>query len=289
MKKLKIVVAAFAVGLATVWSPATMAWGPRRQTYTMESPAPSATFNSIVDNPILGDERDFVRVAEDNGTYANEVKVEAGKTYMVYIGYHNDAASSTNETGEGISKNTRVVTDFPKEVSPGERGEIYAKILSDTAEPHSVWDEAYITADEDLKIKYVAGTALIHNDWDLDGTELPASLFTDEGALIGVNTANGTVFGCAEFSGYVIYRITAYKEETPPPPSELPPTGPAEIVMATAIILGIAGGAFYLYRTRRVLKKTTASVMNEPVEPVVDEPKEIDQEKHDTAGNAGKE
>lgn len=287
MKKLKIVVAAFAVGLATVWSPAVMAWGPDRQTYTMESPAPSATFNSIIDNPILGDERDFVRVAEDDGTYSNEVKVEAGKTYMVYIGYHNDAASSTNETGEGISKNTRVVTDFPREIGPGERAEIYAKILSDTAEPHSVWDEAYLTADEELKIKYVPGTALIHNDWDLDGTELPASLFTSEGAKIGVNEANGTVFGCAEFSGYVIYRITAYKEDVPTPP-ELPPTGPAEIVMATAIVLGIAGGAFYLYRTRRVLRKTTASVMNEPVEPT-SESKAIDQDQENNAGDAGRE
>ncbi|MBR6965140.1 hypothetical protein IKH83_02405 [Candidatus Saccharibacteria bacterium] len=286
MKKLKIIVAAFAVGLATVWSPAVMAWGPERQTYTMESPAPHATFNSITDNPILGDERDFVRVAEDDGTYANEVELEDGKIYMVYIGYHNDAASSTNETGEGISKNTRVVTDFPKQIAAGEKGTIYAKILSDTAEPHSVWDEAYITAKEDLKIEYIPGTALIHNDWDLDGTELPASLFTAEGALIGVNEANGTVYGCAEFSGYVIYRFKVYKEEIP---EELPKTGPAEAIMAVAIVVGICGGAFYLYRTRRALKKTTASVMNEPVDMTVNEPKEIDQDKHDNAGDAGKE
>ena len=57
MKKIKkIAVAALAV-FATVPSASVMAWGPERTTYTMESPAPSAVFNSITDNPTIGDER----------------------------------------------------------------------------------------------------------------------------------------------------------------------------------------------------------------------------------------
>ncbi|MBO7664547.1 hypothetical protein J6S46_01670 [Candidatus Saccharibacteria bacterium] len=260
MKKLTLL-ATFAVGLATIWSPAAMAWGPTRDTYTMESPAPHATFNSITNNPFLGDERDFVRVAEADkeGTYSNEVKVENGKTYLVYIGYHNDAATSTNETGVGISKNTRVMTGFPKEITAGDKKAISAKISSDTATPAKVWDEAYITADEDLKIEYVANSAVLHNEWALNGTVLPDSLFTETGALIGVEQANGTVFGCAEYSGHILYRIKVYKDDIPTPP-ELPPTGPAEIVMATAVVLGICGGAFYLYRTHRTLKKVTDDV-----------------------------
>lgn len=294
MKKLKIA-AVLAVGFAALWSPVAMAWGPERETYTMEVPAPHATFNSITDNPYLGDERDFVRIAEDNGTYANEVKLEDGKIYMIYIGYHNDAASSTNESGEGISLNTKVMTTFPKEIAAGEQKMISAIISSTTADPAEVWDEVYITADEDLKIQYVADSATIHNDWALDGTKLPNTVFTETGAMIGVEEANGTVFGCAEFSGYVIYRIKAYKEGTPtetppeePTPSELPKTGPAEIVMATAVVLGICGGCFYLYRTKRALKKATDSVMNESVDQTVDELNQINNEKHDSA-NGGKQ
>ena len=37
---------------------------------------------------------------------------------------------------------------------------------------------------------------------------------------------------------------------------ELPSTGPLEIVMAVIVVLGIGGGGYYLYRTRRTLKAT---------------------------------
>lgn len=55
-----------------------MAWGPERPTYTMAQPAKSATFNSITDNAAVGDERDFVRIAEAGSgrTFTSELIVE---------------------------------------------------------------------------------------------------------------------------------------------------------------------------------------------------------------------
>ena len=73
----------FLMPVTEVW-----AWGPERETYTMEEPADYATFNSITNNPTLGDERDFVRVGEinpDKTTLGNEVEVVPGKQYTVYI------------------------------------------------------------------------------------------------------------------------------------------------------------------------------------------------------------
>lgn len=42
-------------------------WGPERPLYSLQETADHAVFNSMTDNPAIGDERDFVRIAEKNG------------------------------------------------------------------------------------------------------------------------------------------------------------------------------------------------------------------------------
>ena len=53
--------AAVAVIAAAIIVPAAvLAWGPDRPTFTIEQPANYVTFNSITNNPVHGDERNFV-------------------------------------------------------------------------------------------------------------------------------------------------------------------------------------------------------------------------------------
>ena len=52
------------MGLGLTTFASASAWGPERTTFTMESPATYPTFNSITDNPTIGDERNFVRIGE---------------------------------------------------------------------------------------------------------------------------------------------------------------------------------------------------------------------------------
>ena len=69
MKKInniKTISLATALGLSLTGFISASAWGPERATFTMENPASYPTFNSITDNPTIGDERDFVRVGEIN-------------------------------------------------------------------------------------------------------------------------------------------------------------------------------------------------------------------------------
>src|SRR5664279_4542995 len=83
---------------------ALFAWGPDRPTFKMDSPADYVTFNSIVNNPDHGDERNFVQIKEDsapNSTYAEEVALQPGKTYDVYAFYHNNAKTSLNTVPDG--------------------------------------------------------------------------------------------------------------------------------------------------------------------------------------------
>ena len=201
---------------------AANAWGPERTTYTVESPAPYATFNSITNNTAVGDERNFVRIGEAGSTdpYRDEIEIVPGKEYEVYIYYHNNAASNTNSTGFGMATNTKVSSAYPTIVNVGERGMV-SGIISwsyvtpenpDNAQTGTVWDEAYVTTKTDgVVLRYKTGTATIHNAGSANGSVLPSALFTKDGTPIGYNKLTGTIPGCAEYSGYITYTLVAEK------------------------------------------------------------------------------
>ncbi len=192
------------------------AWGPDRQTFTMEEPASYPTFNSITNNPTIGDERDFVRVGEihsDVTNLKNEVEVIPGKQYMVYVYFHNDASSTYNDSAHnnvGVALGTRMSTAFPTVLTAGEKGTVSATITADNSNPHAVWDEAYFTTKTNkVLLNYVAGSAKIYNDWGANNSTMPSSLFTETGSLLGLNALNGVIPGCEEYHGVVTYVVEA--------------------------------------------------------------------------------
>ena len=199
------------------------AWGPDRKTWTMEDPADYATFNSITNNTSVGDERDFVRVAEavseGTSTAVNELHIQGGKDYVVTIYYHNDAASNFNKVEynyKGVAQKTRLSAAFPDALDAGQKGQVDGLIYSVTANPEEVWDEAYLIADEKVKLSYISGSAKIYNDWALSGSEMnSAELFSADGTYLGVKEFNGLIPGCAEYSGTVVFRIHAEKVVEP--------------------------------------------------------------------------
>jgi uncharacterized repeat protein (TIGR01451 family) len=183
-------------------------WGPERETFTMEVPAPHITFNSITDNPAIGDERNFVRIREAGvGTFRSEIELIPGREYEVVIFYHNNAACNLNPTGEGIAQNVRMRSRFPETVSPGERAMISGEVSSPSANPVSVWDHAYVTSTSVVALRYIAASAIIHNSGASSGRILSTELFSNTGVLLGFNELNGLLPGCAEFAGRVVYRL----------------------------------------------------------------------------------
>ena len=217
-----LTMAAFIAGIATTAGLGCQAsaWGPQRATYTNQSPADYATFNSITDNVAVGDERNFVRVRElgTDETYKDEVEVTPGKEYEVYIYYHNNAGTDTNSKGFGIATNTRVASAYPTILNTSERGMISGIITWSYVTPDNpndpqggkVWDEAYLSTKTDgVVLRYKTGTATIHNSGAMNGSVLPTTLFTKEGTPIGFNKLSGTLPGCAEYSGHITYTLTA--------------------------------------------------------------------------------
>ncbi len=217
--KKKIVVSALALALlgGFVVGAKASAWGPERDVYTNENPAPQAVFNSITNNAAVGDERDFVRIVEvkNDGTkdpYKNELTIRAGHDYEVYIYYHNNASASYNTAEEqfkGVARNVRVSAAFPQSLEAGETGEVNAIISAERTLVKEVYDEAKVTAEEKVKLAYISGSAKIYNGGEANGSVLSTNLFSEEGTLIGYNTLNGVIYGCDEYSGQIVFRIRA--------------------------------------------------------------------------------
>ena len=220
VRKKKIIVSVFALGVlgALGITGRASAWGPERETYTNANPAPQAVFNSITDNAAVGDERDFVRIVEvrndgQKDPYVSDLTVRAGHDYEVYIYYHNNASGTYNavEYGyKGVARNARVSAVFPQSLKAGEKGQVAGVISADRTLVEKVWDEANITAEEDVTLAYISDSAKLYNQGKANGTTLAAEdLFTSDGAVLGYNTLNGVVYGCDEYSGHIVFQIRA--------------------------------------------------------------------------------
>ncbi|HRQ87092.1 MAG TPA: hypothetical protein PLY16_03195, partial [Candidatus Saccharibacteria bacterium] len=203
-KRLSAFVAVIAA--AVIIPTAVLAWGPDRTTYTIEKPATKVTFNSITNNPVVGDERDFVVVKDaantSDGGWKNTINVEPGKEYLVRVYVHNNAAANLNL----VAKNTRVSASVP--TTTGKEVSVSGFVSADNASPKKVWDDITFKSDKTFNLAYVAGSAEVwNNGYAKTGKSLPDSIVTSTGALVGYNSADGNVPGCFEFVNYVYFKV----------------------------------------------------------------------------------
>lgn len=198
------------VAAAIIVPVAVFAWGPDRPTYTYAQPAPHVTFNSITDNPRVGDERNFVRIKEDTttSTFEDSVTLTPGKVYEVMVYYHNNAATRLNESGAGIAHNAKLRMELPGVVKPGVNAVLAGNISASNATPGTVWDEAYgkNATNADIALRYVSNSAKFTSNGKVNGQTLPDTLFTT-GANLGYDSQNGELPGCNEYAGYVTFKF----------------------------------------------------------------------------------
>ena len=212
MKKLWAVIATIA--LAIIVPAALLAWGPDRPTYTIEDPADHVTFNSITNNPAIGDERNFMQVREANAgneTYADQINLTVGHQYVVFVYYHNNASSSLNDSGVGIANGAFVRAEVPAVVANGSDGtRAVGYVGAANASPSQVWDDIAFTNNSggDIALRFVPGSATIHSHGSVNGATLSDNIITS-GAAIGYDSLNGVLPGCEEYAGYVTFRVQA--------------------------------------------------------------------------------
>lgn len=212
------------MAVAAVVVPATLfAWGPAsRVTFTEAKPAEYVTFNSITNNKVYGDERNFVHVRDvsSNAAYTDNITLTPGKEYEVFAYYHNNASTRLNDAAHnnaGIATGAFMRTQMPATVAAGQEARITSFVGASNAKHldsagknlgNQVWDEAFAknSTNGALALNYVAGSAKITSKGAVNGKTLPDTLFTN-GTALGYNALDGKLPGCEEFSGYVTYRF----------------------------------------------------------------------------------
>ncbi len=194
---------------------AVFAYGPDRPTFTITNPATYVTFNSITNDPSYGDERNFYRVRDvsTNDPYRDDANLVPGKEYEALIFYHNNAASTLNDSGVGIAHGAYARADLPAVVKKGQSAvESNAYVGATNANPTSVYD--YIRFNNqtagDIALRYVAGSTKIFNKGATNGQSLgDSALFSANGTPLGFDSLNGTLPGCDQYSGYITYHFVA--------------------------------------------------------------------------------
>jgi len=205
----KYLVPVAAIATAAIAIPAVLfAWGPSqdRALFTAENPAPYVTFNSITNNPEVGDERNFLTVKDASdttpGNWKNDLIVTPGKEYLVRVYVHNDAASNLNLKATNSRVKVSVPTNTAKEIG------MSGFISADNAKPQEVWADSVLRSSSDFNIAYVDGSARLYNKaFGQTGTQLSDDIVTNKGALLGYDKLDGVIPGCIEYSGYVSFKI----------------------------------------------------------------------------------
>lgn len=198
-------IAGFAmIALATIALPLALnAWGPERTTYTIEKPATKVTFNSITNNPHIGDERNFVGIRESGttGLWKDSQTAQPGKEYVVRMYVHNNAADNLNLVAKDVTAKFNLPTTTAKTI------QVQGFLSSSNATPTEVYDHADFTASENFNLAVVAGSIKYYNNANGNGFTIPESVFTSTGAKLGYDKMDGNIPGCFQYAGYLTFIV----------------------------------------------------------------------------------
>lgn len=186
-------------------------WGPARSEYYFDEPADHPVFNSVIDNPIYGDERHFLEIKSVSGmslqTDDHFITVQPGSTYIARISYCNDGSQYLNASGKVIAQKVKVSVHLPQALEGRKPGILQANIHCSNSEYDRIWDQVALYCPTEAVIEYVTASAKIYNYGKLSGETLGTQLF-GEGLYIGFNKFSGILPGGMQYSGSIEFRFT---------------------------------------------------------------------------------
>jgi hypothetical protein len=186
-------------------------WGPDRPSFPEIAEIGYTTFNSVRDNPNVGDERNFyvVRDADDGvavdgeHVWFNSVEVKPNHTYVVRLFVRND--------GSGVdgfeARDTKISVSLP--TCTGTQIASNGFVTSPDAFPWQTWGGILFTSDQQFNLVYVPGSAILGNNGaGADGgVKLPDSFLTAAGAQIGFDRMDGVIRGGHFYASYILFEV----------------------------------------------------------------------------------
>lgn len=211
---------ALMIAAAIIIPSAVLAWGPNRETFTIANPSDHVQFNSITDNPNVGDERNFVGIRDTSASnvWYDTMKVQSGKEYFVRMYVHNNAATSLNLVAQNVTAKFNLPTTTSKSIQVNgflSASNVGADKNGNNGAYAEVYDHATFTGDSNFNLAYIAGSLKYENNaFGAAGTPLPESIFTSTGAKLGYDKLDGNIPGCFQYSGYVTFKVKPQIETT---------------------------------------------------------------------------
>lgn len=174
-------------------------------------------FNSFINTPYYGDERQFADAKRTDQTSGDVYKnvlpdvTDGAKEVKIRVYVHNNANSALNASGKGVAKNTMVKIGLPT----GSDSEMRARGYISADNAPMVEDTVDFTATKKFHMEYVPGSAMLYNNSAFkDGKQLSDSIVTT-GALIGDDALDGDLPGCFDFQATVFITVKIVPEEAP--------------------------------------------------------------------------
>ena len=216
MSKLKIsilgVAAALSIAGGIMLTSPAMAWNDSdggRASYTLSQIdsgvlGNNIVFNSISNNPKIGDEKNFVQASKAgaNTWYTDDITVEDGETYEIRLYVHNNSPLGADAVAKGVN----VKFQFSQE-AVSKSHQITGTIDTANAAPKQYYDHVNLVSDHAFVLEYVPGSARYDN---ANGSFALADSVINGSAAIGYNSMNGEIPGCFQYDGLVYIKVKAH-------------------------------------------------------------------------------
>lgn len=196
-------------------------WGPEREMFTIDQEgSPYPAFNSISDNPDLGDERNFVGLRRETSAnvpnvWSDDVWAELGDTFIMRVYVNNAGADASGGVSAGRLQGVRLQVGM----STGTREVSVYGVLS-AVNATTVWDGATIHLEDGAAVVFEPEHALLENNAHPDGgLQLGAEAFSSEGVQLGYEDMDGVIKPGYQYAAYVTYRLSVVEAERALPPA----------------------------------------------------------------------
>lgn len=174
-------------------------------------------FNSFINTPSYGDERPFLDARRSdqtpNGGYKNVLDnvTDGSKEVVLRLYIHNNANQSTNASGLGIARDSKVRISLPT----AEASSLRARGYITASNAATVEDTVDFVDGKAFRVEYIPGSATLYNNGPFAGGVKLADSIVTSGAPIGYDALNGNLPGCFDYAAVVNIRVKVIPKETP--------------------------------------------------------------------------
>lgn len=170
-------------------------WGPDRPVVIGPIALPYPALNSDVDQPNVGDERNFFRIKDaanrEAGGWSNEITdVAVGKQYLLQVYVHNSGANGEYSVARDVRAFVTLPSCRSRQIS------VHGLVRSSNAFPSLIWGGVNLSGPSDFALRYVPDSAAVYSNAHPNGLPVPGTDFLEShGAAVGSTGLDGVVPG----------------------------------------------------------------------------------------------